>query len=180
MVTCKGNGKCYSFNELTCYYTKNNSVTCKHNCKIKKCPNYLVCGSIIPYYIYKKNNKMCTYCHNMFSKNSCKGRLKFFDNKECPICLDETKCVSLPNCNHYICIDCFKRCFYGDYSDNSEPKFPYSADYEKEYYEYYNDPIWANDDKVKEWLKKWNEWSEGKRAKFLNEDYLQLCPICRK
>ena len=45
MVSCKGNGKCYSFNELTCYYTKNDSVTCLHNCKIKKCPNYLVCGS---------------------------------------------------------------------------------------------------------------------------------------
>lgn len=38
--------------------------------------------------------------------------------------------VSQPNCEHTLCINCFKRCYYGE----NEPTFPY-PDIEDEYYD---------------------------------------------
>tara|TARA_B100002051_G_C16114442_1_gene336851 strand:+ start:209 stop:451 length:243 start_codon:yes stop_codon:yes gene_type:complete len=50
-----------------------------------------------------------------------KGILEISDNLECPICLEIKRGISLPNCEHTLCIDCFKRCYYGkDEEDENE------------------------------------------------------------
>ena len=64
-----------------------------------------------------------------------KGILEISDNLECPICLEINRGVSQPNCEHTVCIECFKRCYYGDKS--GYPVFPYSEEIMNE---------WENDE----------------------------------
>lgn len=47
------------------------------------------------------------------------------DHLECPICLEYKIGISQPRCNHKVCVDCFKRCHYGDKNVEEEPSFPY-------------------------------------------------------
>ena len=50
--------------------------------------------------------------------------LEISDNLECPICLENKRIISQPNCNHKICINCFRQCYYGDDNDEYEPEAP--------------------------------------------------------
>lgn len=45
----------------------------------------------------------------------------------------EITMVTFPKCTHSVCVECFKRCFYGEVEEN-EPKFPYSTEKEDEYW----------------------------------------------
>jgi len=71
---------------------------------------------------------LCMNCAVMFRKE-----LVFKDDVECPICFETKKGITQPNCEHAICIECFRDCYYGKYD---EPDFPYSKDIEEEYDEY--------------------------------------------
>ena len=88
-----------------------------------KCKNYELCESVLPRWWFEcKGNYLCTNCHMLFGTwkfqgqeyKTGKGILEISDNLECPICLEENKRgISQPNCEHTLCIDCFKRCHYG-------------------------------------------------------------------
>jgi len=80
--------------------------------------------------------------------------------------------ISQPNCEHTTCIDCFKRCHYGDDTEN-EPKFPY-PDIEDEYYDNEENPKWDNDyPLIKKYNEDWNKWDDEKNQKYVNAEYLQ-------
>lgn len=142
-----------------------------------KCKNYEVCDTILPKYWFElKGEYICTNCDMMFG-----GILNIKkDLDECPICLILTKQITLFNCNHSICIDCFKRCYYGDDNSEDEPKFPY-PEIEDEYHEDDENPKWEKDyPLIKKYYEAYKIWEEENEIKYENEEHLRKCPLCRK
>jgi hypothetical protein len=151
-----------------------------------KCKNYELCKDVLPKWWFEcEGNYLCMNCHMIFgtwdnasSGNNGKGILEFYDNIECPICLECKKGISQPKCEHSICINCFKRCYYRDKS--GEPSFPY-PDIEDEYFDDTLNPKWdANYPLIRLYNEKWNEWYNNQCEQNDNEDNLKLCPLCRK
>lgn len=152
-----------------------------------KCKNYELCESVLPKWWFEcKGSYLCTNCHMAFGTwgnsldggNNGKGILEISDNIECPLCFENKKGISHPRCDHFVCIDCFKRCQYGD--QTGEPLFPYS-DVEEEYFEDAENPKWERDYPL---IRLYNEecdtFENNKREKYENEANLRLCPLCRK
>jgi hypothetical protein len=171
------------------YDYENNNVAYDEDLKFEgiKCKNYELCKTILP---RCEANYLCTNCHMMFGTwgNSHNGRgiLETRNIIECPICLEHKKGISQPRCDHFICIDCFKRCYYGDIEDEEtmvkrQPIFPY-PDIEEEYFENPKDPRWENDPR-KELIDLYNEefdnWENENDEKYENEENLRKCPLCR-
>ena len=78
--------------------------------------------------------------------------------------MENTRCVSQPNCNHYACINCFKRCYYGKYV-----VFPY--------------PEIENNSKWNEYRCKIDEYEilfNKIEDENNNETVINKCPLCRK
>jgi hypothetical protein len=147
-----------------------------------KCKNYKLCNAILPKWWFScKNNYLCINCHIIFGTwkfNNGKGILEFINNIECPICLEYKESVSQPNCNHFICIDCCKRCYYGD--ESGEPLFPY-PDIEEEYYDDLDNPKWKIEyPLIDKYEKDYDIWDEDKYINYEKETFLQKCPLCRK
>lgn len=151
-----------------------------------KCKNYEVCDSLLPDWWWDcKGCYLCTNCHMQFGTwtnkleggNNGKGILEFIDNYECVICMETKRCISQPKCNHFICIDCFKRCYYGDKS--GEPEFPY-PEIEEEYYDDQENPKWDNYPLISIYNKNWNAWDDNRIEKYERETNLRCCPLCRK
>ena len=151
-----------------------------------KCKNYELCNAILPkdWFEYKANY-LCTNCHMMFgtwgNSNTGKGELISNEIIECPICLEYDKSISYPNCNHCVCIKCFKRCYYGD--DSGKPIFPY-PEIENEYYDdddYINNPKWNIDyPLIKIYEEELDDWKDEQYEKYSNNKNLRLCSLCRK
>ena len=81
-----------------------------------------------------RSGELCFNCAVIYS-NHCDyrtGILEFKNDIDCCICLENKRGVKFPNCNHYICIDDFKRCIYGEERQNELP-FPY-PELEDDYY----------------------------------------------
>ena len=174
-IYCEGNGECLEqkFEENT--YQKKRGITCFYNCTPLKCSNHIVCNAIRPRYVYDGTKGVCLPCYEKF------GKLKFkYSGEECPVCMYEKVCVKLPHCDHYICVDCFKRFHIGPYREN-EPKFPYSEIIKKDYYEQPGHIKWHTDlPLVKIWLQRHDEWEKYYQNKYDGEENLRKCPICRK
>lgn len=109
MIECQGMCDCFSYDENTGEYYKNNKYSCSNDCTLKECYNYKVCRISRPTYDI---DEFCDFCDCTFS-----GKLTFKEIEECPICLEnDTEGVKYLNCDHYICISCFRKCFF-----NCEP-----------------------------------------------------------
>jgi hypothetical protein len=107
-----------------------------------------------------------------------RGTLEFYNNLECPICLENTRCVTQPNCNHYACINCFKRCYYG----KEYPNFPY-PEIEGEYYEDIDNNNYENNskyDKYRHEINKYDLLVEKIEDENITETVTNKCPLCRK
>ena len=92
-----------------------------------KCKNYELCEAVLPKWWFDcKSNYLCTNCHMLFGtwgeSHTGKGILRISNNLECPICLENKRGISQPNCEHTLCIDCFKRCHYGKYNKETGEK----------------------------------------------------------
>jgi hypothetical protein len=104
--------------------------------------------------------------------------LEIIDKIECPVCFETKKGISQPKCSHFVCIDCFKRCYYGD--DSGEPSFPY-PDIEEEYFEDPENSKWdLNYPLIKSYDIEWETWENNNTQKYNDEENLRLCPLCRK
>lgn len=148
-----------------------------------KCKNYELCKTVLPRWWYDcKGNYLCLNCHMMFGSwgsHTGKGILEISDNLECPICLEVKRGISQPNCEHTLCIDCFKRCYYGDESREGEPEFPY-PDIEDEYDDDQENPKWDSEyPLIKKYNEELNNWDDDKTEKYENEKNLRVCPLCR-
>ncbi len=157
-----------------------------------KCKNYELCECILPNWWFEyKGMYLCTNCHMTFGewteangkKHTGKGILDISDNVDCPICLENKRGISQPKCDHKLCIDCFKRCYYGDddlEAKENEPQFPY-PDIEDEYYDDQDNSKWKIDyPLIEKYNEDWNAWDDNKRIKYNTEDYLRICALCRK
>ncbi len=80
---------------------------------------------------------------------------------------------------HFACIDCFKRCYYGDLA--CEPKFPYSLEILDEYEADMDNPKWDLEyPLIRQYDIAWDKWEEEREIIINQEDYLKRCPMCRK
>lgn len=154
-----------------------------------KCKNYEVCNAVLPMWWY--DCKGCYLCTNWVSQfatwsnpeygvyRTGKRELTFADDIECPVCLEIKRCVSQFNCDHYICIGCFKRCYYGD--DSGRPAFPYSDEVWEEYSNDRENPKWDIEyPLLRQWDKDDDAWDEKHMAQFNEEVNLRKCPLCRQ
>ena len=148
----------------------------------RRCSNFELCGSISGF-IYN-NNFLCKDCHNRFG-NWCqnekcdKGVLEMYNDLECPICLETKRTIKLPKCNHVLCIECFKNCYYFK-CDISEPLFPF-PNIEYDYYTDIDNPKWNKYNPLlsiyNELYELWCEYYENQRS---IHKLLEKCPLCRK
>jgi len=157
-----------------------------------KCKNYEICESILPSWWYDcKGHYICPNCDIMFGTWSCpkynvfktgKGILPIVNDTECSICLERKRSVTQPNCEHTLCIECLKRCYYGDWS--GAPEFPYSKEVEDLYDmadETYDHIKWKTDyPLIETWGLEYDKWETDRMYKNDNEEYLKCCPLCRK
>ena len=150
-----------------------------------KCKNYEICEAVLPKWWYDcKGRYLCTNCDIFFGTwgvQTGKGELKIYNNLECPICLENKKSISQPFCDHTVCIECFKRCWYGDPDTSGEPEFPH-PDIEDEYDEG-SDEICETLESmyplIKTYNENWDKWDDERNIKRNNEENLRKCPVCR-
>jgi len=87
-----------------------------------KCPNFEICENYDFPLNMSCHGGLCINCDKMFGKwDGGKGEL-VFKQDDCCICLENKRCVSMPRCNHFVCIDDFKRCIYGEERQNEPNK----------------------------------------------------------
>ena len=170
MTDCNGDGFCLRQSDGLNEYELND---CPHKCRPVECPNLKVCGTILPKYITFCHKGTCMSCRIMFN-----GKLTFHDSVECPVCLEDKPGVKQPNCDHLACIDCFKRCQYGE--KIPQPPFPYSEEIEDEYEENHDDPRWINDPLIKKYNEDFAEYEAMLEINYAKEESLRVCGICRK
>jgi hypothetical protein len=139
-----------------------------------QCKNYKVCASVLPPWWWECNESyLCTNCEMLF------GEFKFKEPMECPICFDVKHGLSQLKCDHFICVDCFKRCYYGDEDRENEPKFPY-PELEEEYFHDMDNVKWNEYPLIYIFHNEWNMWDDKRMEKYDNEESLRHCPLCRK
>jgi hypothetical protein len=144
-----------------------------------KCKNYEICKTILPLGWFEcENCYLCANCDMMFGQAG-RGELKFRDDITCLMCAKCKRGVPEPNCDHFICVDCFGRCLNGD--ESSKPTFPY-PDIEDEYYNDQSNPKWDRDyPLIKSYNDDYNKWDdENENLKEFLSVYLRKCPVCGK
>ena len=164
---CDGDGFC-----LKRGFRGYNNNGCPHKCAPIECPNFIVCGAILPKCITFCYNGTCMNCASIFG-----GKLTFKEKVECPICLDEKPGVKQINCSHMVCNECFKRCTFG--SRLYMPIFPYSIELEEEYERKPNDPKW-NTQLIANYKQQLAEYELLRDETFKKESGLRVCGICRR
>lgn len=174
MQSCKGDGSCLEQTDYRNAYKKFNDISCTHDCQPIKCPNYSVCEHLEPQWILWCYKGTCPICASSF------GHLQFQENTECPVCLEIKPCVKGLKCNHYTCIDCFKRCHLPPYWNDPQPQFPYDSELEDEYDSQREDPRWRNDPLIQKYEEDLDKWEDDRNEREESESYLKLCPMCRQ
>ena len=177
---CSGDGRCLIKTNHN-LYCLNSKYKCNKDCHIMQCKNYLVCETLMPEYILKNHDELCVNCFVAFGKwQGGHGILPQKKLDECYICYENNIWgISNPNCSHFICIDCFKKCykdvFSGLYPD-PEPEFPFSNDVHQIYSSNPHNEIWNSYEEISEWEILHNEWTNRQN----NKVNINRCPFCRK
>lgn len=145
-----------------------------------KCPNFLVCGKECPQIVFDYHFGVCPDCNFLFGGwNGGKGVLTYLEDLECCICFEIKICVSQPKCDHFICLDCFKTCYFGKLGA-VEPVFPYSDEIKDKYLNSMDDPEWEDDEKISYYLNELEIWYKSTLSSNLTQQYLKCCALCRK
>lgn len=89
-----------------------------------RCPNHRVCGNLVSEGHMELYNGMCLYC-SMYIGEWCGGRKLAWRNiEDCCVCYEENLTgVSIPWCDHFVCVECFKklfRCLSDEWNEQSE------------------------------------------------------------
>ena len=173
MPECTGDGYCL---------LGDNSESCPHKCVPVECPNFLVCDTILPKCIRSCHRGTCMSCAYMFGKSSeFNGKLTFYDSVDCPICLEDKPGVKQINCDHKVCIDCFKLCMYGTRSRSiPQTVYPYPANIEDEYENNHEDPKWKNDPLIIKYNQDFRNYEMILDLNHEKESSLRVCSLCRK
>jgi len=169
-----------------------------------KCPNYAICERLLyvvnePVTEGNRENKInirgkaiksklikleseipvCWECGASYStvENEHQNKyLSFIKSMECCICFNTTSGVSFPNCKHYTCVPCHKRCFFGPDPINLEFPIPSMKQL------YLSDPgniIWEQVPEIKEFKQKEYQLEIDRMEQWYRETNLRTCPLCR-
>lgn len=182
----------------TCTRCGGNTCTSVASCLGRQCRNFIVCGYVAPgdsnpFLFDLRNPWTCTNCHIDYGQwgdpgstfghgKNREGVLQFSDTLlECPVCWELKTGVAHPRCDHFVCIDCFTRCYYGDPDQSGKPAFPY-PEVEEEYYDTPEAARWKNGrfPLLAEFEYEDELWDTLKAQKYEHEEYLRACPLCRK
>lgn len=146
-----------------------------------KCKNFILCCDVLPeWWVKAKGSYLCLNCDMSFGKwKNGKGYLPITKDLECPICFEIKDNISLPFCNHNICIDCFKQCF--SYENEKGPEFPYPEEIGEKYDKGYNRlELFREYPLLEQYEIDCEEWEDKRTEKYENSENLRKCPICRK
>lgn len=116
---CNGKGECLLQDDYYGYY-KNPDMICNYNCVPINCKNYELCGKSFPEQ-YQKGEGTCLNCDIIFGKwNGGKGILQLSDIEECCVCLENKIHISLPKCNHKLCIECMRKIYFNEEDEEDD------------------------------------------------------------
>ncbi len=117
----KCNGQCLiqTFNDGNeNHYIK--SYECGENCVLIKCPNYIICGSQLPQWVFCCHDNLCVDCDMIFGKwNEGPGKLNF-QEKLCLNCNEEKLCTKQIKCDNFLCVDCLKKLYFKENDEDKE------------------------------------------------------------
>ena len=123
------------------------------------CPNYIICNNNIENITL---GSICADCNLLFGKWRKKvGILKIKSEKEiCPLCSNIDLSICRPDCEHYLCVQCFKILYFG--TSFSKPLFPFP---DKEIMYWINiendiDAEWMKGIHIQEYLNKLTYWEK--------------------
>lgn len=94
---------------------------------VKECKNFIVCQN----HLDKDSiNEICLDCSHIFNEN--RNRKKFVsvisELGNCNLCLDSDKIiVSRLDCEHQLCVDCFRKIYFG--IEIKKPSLLFGIDY---------------------------------------------------
>lgn len=167
---CKGDGKCLreesedSDDDFMCQ-------DCDLGCQRVKCANHWLCQQEKPQ--WKLDRGLCLTCHILFRASGGRGIL-LRKLEECPICLQLEECVSQPRCGHWVCKECFRKCYYPSMF-HSQPELP--LEIREEYEANPRDSKWETNELYLAF-----EEEEDAYQWDMHQRYLQLgkCPLCRQ
>ena len=162
MEMCKGNGECIiSFD--------NSPLSCLYDCKPKYCLNSLVCNSNQLKDVMLGD--LCFGCDIRFAKP-----LNILSDTLCSVCRKNGPGVKRINCEHIMCLSCFKHAYYGE--DVERPVFPYSKKVEIEYLENKCENKWANDILIIKYEAEYETWIHILEEVFRKNEVLRKCKEC--
>ena len=135
------------------------------------CPNFEVCDG------YRDPQlRTCGNCTFRRIVNKKKDILTFKDDIECPVCLECKREVTNINCDHYICVDCFRE-MHRYIEDGEGPPFPGDETTEEDYNN--NPEKYENVPSFKKWLDCCETYYDEIDKKNDERQNLRLCPLCR-
>lgn len=123
---------------------------------------------------------VCWECGASYSDNQKTHQnkyLSFTESVECCVCFKTERGVSFPNCLHYTCIPCHKRCFFGP--TPKEIEFPYCDDIKKLYYRDSSASVWEKDSKIKRYIEECDRLETERMDQWEKEENLRKCSLCR-
>jgi hypothetical protein len=112
---CDGTGQCLV---RTGYGNTYESSDCQHNCQPLECPNYKLCKQRFPKWVGDCCQNRCVNCDIIWGDRN----LVFLSvTEDCPVCLEfKSEHIKFPNCEHSVCISCFKKLNYSYDSKEEE------------------------------------------------------------
>jgi len=102
---CDGLGNCYGNIPGTDIFYKRSD---KCDCKLKRCPNILLCESYVPQAVLDDNDGLCYQCSIAYDIGIGKGKLEVYEDMECINCKRSDTCIQQAYCDHILCLECFK------------------------------------------------------------------------
>ena len=156
-----------------------------------KCKNHKVCNGLLPDRWFEVRGKyLCIPCERTFgkllkvqspetflNKNHGNGELKFSENIHCLQCKEKGEGVTYPNCEHYLCLQCFDNNWYC-YNKIPEPKFPYSKEIEDRYIDNPTNKCWEKYPLIYAYERQLELIEKLKDELFEKYQPFRKCPIC--
>lgn len=136
-----------------------------------RCPNFEVCDGRMDSQL-----RTCVNCTFRRIVRHKKDILTFADDIDCPVCLECKRGVMNINCDHYVCIECFRELHKVE-SEDDPPPFPCDAMIEEDYDE--NPEKYENDTIINTWLECCKVYYNEVDKKYHERLNLRVCPICR-
>ena len=127
-----------------------------------KCPNYIICNNDITEKDIIPHDGLCFDCHLLFgkwrNKTGILGVKK--EEEECPLCGYKLQTIYRPSCNHFLCLTCFKKLYFG--IEPKKPKFPFAEKEVIYWVNIDNENIeeWMNNGKIQEYLMELQQWNK--------------------